>query len=66
MTLYHYFSSIPLPFVSLLLPFCAAFAIFAARLYHKIIKVKTGEAKTINKKITAKSIATINLNIISF
>ena len=51
MTLYHYFSSIPLPFVSLLLPFCAAFAIFAARLYHKIIKVKTGEAKTINKKM---------------
>lgn len=51
MTLYHYFSSIPLPFVSLLLPFCVAFTIFGLRLYHKIVKHRTGEVKTINRKL---------------
>lgn len=47
----HYLSSVPLPFISILIPFMAALVIFALRLYHRIEKYRTGRVYVVNRRV---------------
>ena len=44
-------ASLPVPFLSLLLPFAVSMIIFALRLYHRIIRNKTGRVVKLKDRV---------------